>query len=102
MPPRLPNPRNATAAFAQGVVISSGKYISFTHKMGLYTKQMKFSFSDRKSFKFTSGSFEELSDYQFGKKVWSHAFCPTCGAGIGAFGTGKLARTSQMKFMMRC
>lgn len=33
-------------------------------------------------FKFTKGSFEELSCYTFNKKVVDHMFCPVCGSSI--------------------
>ena len=32
------------------------------------------------SFEFTSGSLDELTLYEFSKKIYKHYFCPTCGS----------------------
>lgn len=41
-----------------------------------------FSFIPKENFKWIKGSFEELSDYQFGPKKYRHSFCPIDGCGI--------------------
>ena len=55
-------------------------------KSGLITSPYLGSFTDNDHFKFTTGSFDELTKYLFGKKQYAHEFCPTCGCGIVATG----------------
>lgn len=58
------------------------------------------SFVPEKQFKLISGA-DNLTDYQFNKKVIHHTFCKTCG--VTAFATGQLPDGTPMKAVnLRC
>ncbi|KAF7365367.1 GFA domain-containing protein [Mycena venus] len=40
-------------------------------------------FTPENRFKFTSGSADDLTTYEFGDRLLSHRFCSTCGTAIG-------------------
>jgi hypothetical protein len=49
------------------------------------------SYTPEERFKFTAGSFEELTGYRFNKKVIQHTFCPTCGMALISQAFGAVA-----------
>jgi len=57
-------------------------------------------FVPKENFQLISGE-DDLSDYQFNKKVLHHYFCSTCG--IASFGSGKNSEGKEMRAInIRC
>ncbi|KAI0022668.1 glutathione-dependent formaldehyde-activating enzyme [Xylariomycetidae sp. FL0641] len=77
------------AAFVYEVTLPEIKQVTECNCSVCYKKAALWIFPEPENIKFVKGDPEELVDYSFGKKLYHHKFCSTCGIQISIVKVGQ-------------